>query len=112
MSSWNIGLKTGFAKNPGKYGKYYQRYLEPERWELFERTYPDADYEHIWQGLFAMGQLFRSAAQEVALHFGYTYPLADDEKVSDFLRSRSGDATKLSQLAQKMLRRRLRVSHT
>ena len=34
------------------------------------------------------------------------------QKVSDFLRSRSGDASKLSQLAQKMLRRRLRVSHT
>lgn len=33
-------------------------------------------------------------------------------KVSEFLRSKGGDASKLSQLAQKMLQRRLRVSST
>jgi hypothetical protein len=32
------------------------------------------------------------------------------QKVRDFLRSKGGDASKLSQLAQMMLRRRLRVS--
>jgi aminoglycoside 6-adenylyltransferase len=86
MLAWNIGLKTGFSKNPGKYGKYFRQYLEPERWELFEKTYPDADYANTWQGLFGMGSLFRAAAGEVALHFGYVYPLAEDEKVTAHLK--------------------------
>ncbi len=35
---------------------------------------------------------------------------AAKQKVRDFLRTKSGDASKLSQLAQKMLQRRLRLS--
>ena len=30
--------------------------------------------------------LFRMAAQEVAAHFGYTYPQGDDDRVSAHLR--------------------------
>jgi aminoglycoside 6-adenylyltransferase len=30
MLKWHIGRKTGFAVNPGKAGKYYKKYLEPD----------------------------------------------------------------------------------
>lgn len=86
MLNWYIGINTNFLKNPGKCGKYLQRFLEPELWKLLEQTYANADYELTWDALFAMCQLFRTAAVHVAVHFGFQYPMRDDEKVSAHLR--------------------------
>lgn len=86
MLSWHIGIRTGFSKNPGKFGKYYEEYLEPELWAEFVKTYPDADFENIWRALFVMCELFRKTAIGVAEHFGYSYPYNDDERVTAYLR--------------------------
>jgi aminoglycoside 6-adenylyltransferase len=85
MLDWYIGIETGFSQNPGKFGKYYQQYLDPETWALLLKTYADASYEHTWQALFNMGDLFRLAAQAVAAHFGFAYPQGDDDRVSTHL---------------------------
>lgn len=86
MLAWAVGVQTGFAVSPGKMGKYLERYLEPEWWQLLLGTYADASYEHTWEALLAMGQLFRLAAQRVARHLGFDYPQGDDERVSAHLR--------------------------
>jgi aminoglycoside 6-adenylyltransferase len=86
MLRWYIGVETNFERNPGKYGKYFQRYLEPELWALLEMTYANATYEDTWEALFAMCQLFRTAAVRVADHFRFQYAYADDKKVSAHLR--------------------------
>jgi aminoglycoside 6-adenylyltransferase len=85
MVDWTIGIRTQFTRNPGKYGKYIQRYLEPAEWELLLKTYSDADYDRTWESLDAMCTLFRSLALEVAGHFGFEYPHQDDERVSAYL---------------------------
>jgi aminoglycoside 6-adenylyltransferase len=85
MLRWYIGVQTNFTEDPGKLGKYFERYLEPHLWNAFVRTYPDADYENIWQALFEMGDLFREAAWSVAEHFEYVYPLEDDKQVTAYL---------------------------
>ena len=86
MLTWFTGIKTNFSVNPGKYGKYFQHYLEPEMWGLLKKTYADAEYKNAWEALFAMCQLFRTAAVRVAAQFGFQYPYAEDEKVSAYLR--------------------------
>jgi aminoglycoside 6-adenylyltransferase len=86
MLVWYVGAQTGFSQCPGKLGKYLERFLEPELWQLFLQTYSDADYEHIWQALFTMGELFRRVAIPVGQHFGFNYPQQDDERVSAHLR--------------------------
>ena len=86
MLNWYIGVKTQFSKNPGKFGKYYQKYLETELWEMLLKTYADASYEGNWEALLTAGDLFRMIALQVADHFGYEYPAADDERVSAHLR--------------------------
>jgi aminoglycoside 6-adenylyltransferase len=86
MLRWYIGMKTQFSVNPGKEGKYFQKYLEPELWEMLLKTYSDASYEHIWDALEAMCELFRIIAVQVAEHFGYDYPYGDDERVSAHLK--------------------------
>jgi aminoglycoside 6-adenylyltransferase len=85
MLKWHIGIKTNFSKSSGKCGKYFKNYLEPDIWNEFVATYPNAEYENIWQSLFTMCDLFRKVAISVAEHFGYTYPIIDDEKVTKHL---------------------------
>lgn len=86
MLEWYVGVKTDFKKSPGKMGKYLDHFLEPDLWHLLLRTYADADYEHNWDALLAVGKLFRRVAVPVAEHFGYTYPYGDDERVTAHLR--------------------------
>ena len=81
LLAWHIGVKTHFSQNPGKLGKYFQRYLEPELWEMLQNTYADASYENTWEALFTMGDLFRRVAVPMAEYFGFDYPHRDDQRV-------------------------------
>lgn len=86
MLTWYVGVKTQFSGSPGKLGKQLQQYLEPELWAMLEKTYADAGYEHTWDALDVMCDLFRLSARHVAAHFGFDYPHRDDERVSAHLR--------------------------
>lgn len=84
MLTWYIGLQTGYAVNPGKFGKYFERYLPADLWEDLMQTFAGADYEENWKALEAISRLFRRVALDVADGCGFTYPLRDDELVSEF----------------------------
>ncbi len=86
MLRWHIGVKTQFSRNPGKLGKYFQRYLEPELWNMLGRTYADAGYDNTWEALFTMCDLFRRVALPIADQFGFDYPRDDDRRVSAHLK--------------------------
>jgi len=85
MITWYVGMQTQFSRSPGKFGKYLKLYLDPELWEMLEKTYSDADVAHSWEALFAMCNLFRITATRVAEQYGFEYPYADDRKVSAHL---------------------------
>lgn len=85
MLAWYIGIKTGFARSPGKFGKYLKQYLEPELWQMLEQTYADAGSAASWDALFAMCALFRATALRVAAEYGFMYPAGDDQRVSSHL---------------------------
>ena len=85
MLRWHIGIQTQFSCSPGKLGKYFERYLEPELWKLLLNTYADASTDHTWEALFAMRDLFRQVALSVAEHFDFEYPYDDDKRVSAHL---------------------------
>ena len=82
MLVWYIGIKTEFSCNPGKHGRYFQQYLEPEVWDMLQKTYADASYDNTWEALFTMCNLFRRIALPIAEHFGFDYPHGDDKRVS------------------------------
>jgi aminoglycoside 6-adenylyltransferase len=86
MLVWHIGLKTDFSVNPGKLGKYFRRYLEPGFWDRLMGTYADASYEHTWDAMFIICDLFREVAIDVAEQLGFEYPLDDDTRVSAYLK--------------------------
>jgi aminoglycoside 6-adenylyltransferase len=85
MLTWHIGVKTRFSRNPGKLGKYFQHYLEPELWIMLQETYADASYDSTWKALFTMCHLFRRVARPIAEQFGLNYPHGDDQRVSAHL---------------------------
>lgn len=86
MLRWYIGVMTGFTANPGKTGKYFQRYLAPDLWDWLLKTYSDGSCEHLWDALFEMCGLFRVVACRVADYFNFSYNHGEDQKVSAHLR--------------------------
>lgn len=86
MLEWHIGMKTKFTANAGKFGKYFEQYVEKDVWEQFKRTFSNAEYENIWDSFFIMGDLFRKVANEIANTYEYQYPQDDDNKVTSYLK--------------------------
>lgn len=86
MLTWYFGVQTGFEKSAGKVGKNIKYALPADVWAAVEKTYPDANPDHIWDSLFMMGDLFRQFAFVVSDAFDFDYPAGDDERVSAFIR--------------------------
>ena len=86
MLIWYMGAKNQFLSNPGKFGKHLHKYLDPELWDMLQKTYSDANYDNTWEALYTMCDLFRITAIRVAEHFGFDYPYGDDEKASAHLK--------------------------
>lgn len=84
--TWYFGFSTGFVKSPGKFGKYLRSGIGETMWGKLEQTYADADPARTWDALFAMDDLFRLAALQVAVEFGFVYPGGDDQRVSTYIR--------------------------
>jgi aminoglycoside 6-adenylyltransferase len=80
-----VGVRTDFQKSTGKSGKYLEQFLEPELWQMLLKTYSDADYDHTWDAMLTMGELFRRTAIPVAQHFGFTYLFGEDKRVTAHL---------------------------
>lgn len=85
MTEWYIESRHG-AVNAGKFGKYFERYLEPEIYAQFLATYVSGDWESNWRCVYATIDLFRKMALEVAEKHGYEYRMDEDLNVSAFLR--------------------------
>jgi len=86
MLNWTYGLQTGFKQSPGKLGRFYPEVFGERFWQELQQTYSGHDTGEIWAALFAMGGLFRQAAEQVAAQFGYRYPFEEDARVSAFIR--------------------------
>jgi aminoglycoside 6-adenylyltransferase len=86
MLCWYVGMQTKFTQNLGSFGKYLQKYLEPELWDILMKTYADASVENTWDALEMMCRLFRNVALRVAEHFSFEYPEGDDHRVSAHLK--------------------------
>lgn len=86
MLDWHIGCRYGFKVNPGKAGKFYKKYLEPEVYERFLLTYADASAADTWRAVYDSIELFRDTALKVSAYLGYQYPLETEQKVVAFLK--------------------------
>ena len=98
MMEWKVGIETNFSLSIGKNGKYLKRYVDEETWMKLMMTYPSGDYEHVWNALFIMTDLFEQIAVEVANDLHDKYPHEQAKRVKQYLthvRSLPPDATKI-----------------
>jgi aminoglycoside 6-adenylyltransferase len=98
MLVWYIGWKTEYSVNPGKFGKNFSKYLEPELWTLLLQTYSGPGLAETWDSLMAMGNLFRRIAVPIADQLGFAYPAEDDRRVCahlEHVRNLSPQASKI-----------------
>ncbi|WP_367275885.1 aminoglycoside 6-adenylyltransferase [uncultured Metabacillus sp.] len=85
MVSWWIGIKYDFQISSGKMGKYFKRYLPELYWEMYQKSYSDGNYKHMWDSIFVACDLFRTLAKDVAHFLSYTYPTDDDRNMVKYL---------------------------
>jgi aminoglycoside 6-adenylyltransferase len=86
MLAWYIGIKHNWNIYPGDHGKWFKKYLSLELWESFEKTYAGVDYQEMWASLFEAGCLVRRIGILIADALGYTYPMEDDARVTEYLK--------------------------
>ncbi len=85
MLDWYIGCRHDFLVNPGKFGKFYKQYLEPDVYQEFLTTYTTAGTDEIWNGVFRTIDLFNKSAEAVAAHLGYTYFRDEAARITAYL---------------------------
>lgn len=85
MIEWKIGMHSDFTMSAGKCGKYIKNHMTTEEWQAFTATYSNADYDNIWNSLFAMCDLFSGTAQEVASRLNFEYVHLEEQNVRAYL---------------------------
>lgn len=86
LLTWYASIKTHFQKSIGAYAKYLEQYLEPKLWNQFCKTYVDADYDHMWDGLFTMHDIFHEIAQKIAQQYQFQFNIEESLGVLHYLK--------------------------
>ena len=92
MVEWYVGINTDFSVSTGKYGKYFKRYLPPELYELYCKTYSDGNHSGLWSAVFIACDLFHGLGLFVAEHCGYHYNHSEEEGMRLYLDRIKGDS--------------------
>lgn len=84
---WHVAIKTNFKISIGAHAKYLDQYLEPEIWHKFRKTYVDAEYQSMWDGLFLMHEIFNEVGILISHHYGYKFDTTESQKIAEYLQS-------------------------
>ena len=85
MINWYISAHHGFSLSTGKDGKYFKRYLPPNLYEEYVKTFSTGNYNDIWKSIIAMCKLFHTLALPVAEHFGFGYCQEEEDAMIKYL---------------------------
>ncbi len=87
LIEWSICVDRGWSTQPNKYGRFFKRLVDRQRWSRIESTFAAAGIDENWTALENMLGLFRELSQQVAEHFNYPYPEVLDREVSEYIDS-------------------------
>ena len=82
----HIYLREGRPVDMGILDSNMERLLEPELYQLCQKTYPDADFAHIHSAREAAADLWSIAARSVAERCGFIYPHETEQAMREFIR--------------------------
>lgn len=86
MLCWYIFLRVGEPVDLGILNSNLEKFLEKDLFRLYKKTYPDADYEHIWQAYDAVTELWNRTGKAVAEISGFQYPEETERDMLEFIR--------------------------
>lgn len=85
MLRWFIYLSNAKPVDLGVLDSNFEKLLEEKLFLLYKKTYPDADYEHIWQAYDAVTELWSYTGKAVAENMGFSYPEEDEKNMLEFI---------------------------
>lgn len=85
MMEWKAGAPFDFSVSTGKSSKYLERYICKDQWRKLMLSFPEADYERVWDALFVMIELFEEAARETAEELCFSYPAEEAGRMKKYL---------------------------
>jgi aminoglycoside 6-adenylyltransferase len=85
LIEWYIGVTAGWDVHTGLSGRYFKRYLSPDLWQQYERTFAGATLDDNWQALFATIDFTRTVATAVAQAMSFEYPSEIDVNVTAYI---------------------------
>jgi len=86
MINFYIGTQHGFNLSTGKEGKYFKKYLTPELYKQYTRTYSSSNYDELWEAIHTACDLFHNLAMSVAVFFDYKYRQNEEDGIREYLR--------------------------
>lgn len=85
LLSWKAGIRTDFTVSVGKSGKYLYRWLEPEEYRRYLKTYFGGDVREAWEAVFLMCDMVDSVGREIAQTLGFSYDEEEAAAARSFL---------------------------
>ena len=73
MIRWDLFLQAGHPVNMGILDSNMEKLLGEEKFSIYKKTYPAADYESRWYALDSVVKLWSMIAEDVSRHCGYSY---------------------------------------
>lgn len=89
MLEWYIGTLTDFSVSAGKMGKFYRKFLPPEIYSQYAKTYSDSDYRNFWRAVFTACDLFHTVALAVADYCSFEYQQSEEDGTLAYLKEMS-----------------------
>lgn len=86
MTGWYIGINHDFSVTTGMWGKYFKKYLVPELYTQYVKTYSDGDYNDFWTAIFNACELFGILAPKVGEYFNFPYIKSEEENILEYLK--------------------------
>lgn len=85
LLAWYAASRHAWQVNTGKFGKWLPKYLPPDFWLRYTRTYAGPDADETWTALLLLVELAGEAGDAAAQALDYAYPHEDHRRTLAYL---------------------------
>jgi aminoglycoside 6-adenylyltransferase len=85
LLAWYAASRHAWQVDTGKFGKWLPKYLPPDFWLRYTRTYAGPDANETWTALLLLVELASEAGEAAAQALGYAYPHEDHHRTLAYL---------------------------
>lgn len=83
---WYIGFNNRWKANPGKYGKFMEKYLAPDIWIRIKKTYNGNGFDSFWPAIYEICGLVTEFEEKLSKGLGYKARKEKGKEIIEFIR--------------------------